>query len=48
MVIQKNKKYKEQKPTIFVAIGYEEIYDDFNTVNPLELLEWDRGDRFSL
>lgn len=39
MVKQNNKRYQERKTTIFVAIGYEEIYDDFNTVNPLELLE---------
>ena len=24
---------------MFIAIGYQEIYDDFETVNPLDLLE---------
>ena len=28
-----------RKPSFFVAIGYEEIYDDYNTVNPLDLLD---------
>ena len=28
-----------RKPSFFIAIGYEEIYDDFNTVNPLDLLD---------
>ena len=38
------KKYKNkrntdsQKPSIFVAIGYKEIYDDFDVVNPLDLI----------
>ena len=27
-----------RKPSVFVAIGYEEIYDDFNSVNPLDLI----------
>jgi len=39
MAKQNNKRYQERKPTIFVAIGYEEIYDDFNTANPSELLD---------
>ena len=28
-----------RKPSFFIAIGYEEIYDDFKTVNPLDLLD---------
>lgn len=28
-----------RKPSFFIAIGYEEIYDDFDTVNPLDLLD---------
>lgn len=27
-----------RKPSVFIAVGYEEIYDDFNTVNPLNLI----------
>lgn len=26
-------------PTLFIAIGYDSVYDDFTEVNPLELLE---------
>lgn len=39
MASQKTRKFHERKPSIFVAIGYEEVYDDYETVNPLELLE---------
>lgn len=28
-----------RKPSFFIAIGYEEIYDDYSTVNPLDLLD---------
>ena len=28
-----------RKPSFFIAIGYEEIYDDYDTVNPLDLLD---------
>ena len=28
-----------RKPSFFIAIGYEEIYDDYTTVNPLDLLD---------
>lgn len=27
-----------RKPSLFIAIGYEDIYDDFNSVNPLDLI----------
>ncbi len=27
-----------RKPSFFIAICYEEIYDDYSTVNPLDLL----------
>lgn len=39
--MKKNKNNKDtnpRKPSIFIAIGYEEIYDDFDVVNPLDLL----------
>ena len=35
----KTNRFHGRKPIVFVAIGYEEIYDDFNTANPLDLLE---------
>ncbi len=38
MKINKNKTGL-RKPSIFIAIGYNEIYDDYNTVNPLDLLD---------
>lgn len=28
-----------RKPSFFIAIGYEEIYDDYDSVNPLDLLD---------
>lgn len=28
-----------RKPSFFIAIGYEEVYDDYDQVNPLDLLE---------
>ena len=30
---------KFKKPSVFIAIGYQEIYDDFDTVNPIEVLD---------
>ena len=30
---------QQRQPTVFVAIGYDEVYDDFDKVNPLELLD---------
>lgn len=29
----------QRQPTMFVAIGYDEVYDDFEKVKPLELLD---------
>lgn len=37
MKVKQNKK-KVRKPAVFVAIGYQEIYDDFDNVRPLEIL----------
>lgn len=34
-----NKTTGLRKPSFFIAIGYEEIYDDYDTVNPLDLLD---------
>lgn len=31
--------HRQRWPSVFIAIGYQEIYDDFTTVNPLGLLE---------
>lgn len=33
------KQQGQRQPTMFVAIGYDEVYDDFAKVNPLELIE---------
>ena len=33
------KKVMQQKPIAFVAIGYDNVYDDFTNVNPLKILE---------
>ena len=29
----------QRQPVMFVAIGYDDVYDDFNNVNPLSLLD---------
>lgn len=36
---QMKSKHPRGRPSVFIAIGYQEIYDDFETVNPLDLLE---------
>lgn len=30
---------EQHQPALFVAIGYDDVYDDFDQVNPLELLQ---------
>lgn len=39
MAKQRGKTIKVRKPSVFVAIGYEDLYEDFETVNPMELLD---------
>lgn len=29
----------EKRPSLFIAVGYKELYDDFDTVNPLDLIK---------
>lgn len=37
---EKSVRYNIQRqPVMFVAIGYDDVYDDFNNVNPLKLLD---------
>lgn len=30
---------EQRQPVLFVALGYADVYDDFDQVNPLELLQ---------